>query len=168
MNIAKNAVVSLHYKLQEDNADGDLIEETAGGPPLVFLFGVGQMLPSFEENLEGKKAGDTFAFRLESQNAYGPYEPESVVPVPKNIFEVDGKLQEEILVVGNTIPLQDQSGRQLIGKVVEVQETEVVLDFNHPMAGTNLYFSGKIESLREATPSEIEHGHVHGPGGHEH
>lgn len=168
MVIDKHAVVSLHYKLQEDNEKGELIEETTGGQPLTFLFGVGQMLPSFEENLEGKKEGDTFAFRLESQEAYGPYEPESVVPVPKNIFVVEGKLQEEMLVVGNTIPLQDQTGRQLIGKVMEVKEEEVVLDFNHPMAGVNLYFSGKIESLREATESEIEHGHVHGPGGHEH
>ena len=168
MIIDKHAVVSLHYKLQEDNESGDLIEETTGGKPLVFLFGVGQMLPSFEENLEGKKAGDKFAFRLESQNAYGPYEPESVVPVPKTIFMVDGKLKEELLVVGNTIPLQDQAGRQLVGKVVEVHEEQVILDFNHPMAGVNLYFSGHIESLRAATESEIEHGHVHGPGGHEH
>lgn len=168
MVIDKHAVVSLHYKLQEDNSEGDLIEETAGGKPLTFLYGVGQMLPSFEENLEGKKEGDSFAFRLESQEAYGPYEPESVVPVPKDIFVVDGVLKEELLVVGNSIPLQDQAGRQLVGKVVEVQENQVVLDFNHPMAGVNLYFTGHIESLRKATDSEIEHGHVHGPGGHEH
>ncbi|MCB0652820.1 MAG: FKBP-type peptidyl-prolyl cis-trans isomerase [Saprospiraceae bacterium] len=167
MIIEKNVVVNLNYKLQENNAEGSVIEDT-GDSPLVFLFGVEQMLPSFEENLEGKKAGDSFAFGLESHDAYGAYEPEYVIPVPKDSFTVNGIIQEDLLVVGNTIPLQDQSGNQMMGTVVEVKEEEVVLDFNHPLAGVNLYFTVQIESIRQATEEELEHGHVHGVGGHPH
>ncbi len=168
MQIEKNRVVSLHYKLQKADAEGDLIEESYGGNPLTFLFGVGQMLPAFEENLQGKEAGEKFAFGLKSEDAYGDYNEQAVVPVDKQSFVIDGKLAEDMLKIGNSIPMRDQEGNQLIGRVAEVQDQVVIMDFNHPMAGVDLYFTGNVEQVREATDSELEHGHVHGKGGVEH
>ena len=169
MTIEKNTVVTLHYKLQEGDANGELVEETFGGQPLVFLYGVGQMIPEFEKQLSGKVSGDEFAFGIKSGDAYGEYNNEAIVTVPKASFGFETDAQaEEILQVGKVLPLRDQEGRQFTGTVKKVQGTDVTLDLNHPMAGVDLYFTGKIESLRAATASEIEHGHVHGPGGHHH
>ncbi len=168
MKIAKHTVVTLHYKLQESSASGDLIEETTGGEPLVFLQGVGQMIPEFERQLEGKAAGDNFAFGIKSSDAYGEYNDEAKIKIPIETFMVDGKLATELLQEGKTIPMRDQEGNMIYGTVLDVGEKEVGMDFNHPMAGMDLYFSGKIEEIRAATSTEIEHKHVHGPGGHQH
>lgn len=168
MKIEDKTVVTVHYKLQRDNENGDLIEQTHGTQPLVFLYGIGQMIPEFERQLAGKEKGASLAFPINHKEAYGKITPEAIVPIPKSSFMVEGKLAEEFLVVGKTIPMTDQSGRQLTGKVVEVKEEAVVVDFNHPMAGVDLYFSVDVEDVREATASELEHGHAHGPGGHEH
>jgi FKBP-type peptidyl-prolyl cis-trans isomerase SlyD len=168
MTIDQNTVVSLHYKLQEDNTEGELLEETHGGEPLTFLFGVGQMIPEFEANLEGKSAGDEFAFGILHTDAYGPYDDDAVAALPLSVFMFEGELDTEMLQPGRTIPLRDEEGRLLYGTVEEIREDEVVMDFNHPMAGIDLYFTGRIESVRAATQEEIEHNHVHGAGGHEH
>jgi FKBP-type peptidyl-prolyl cis-trans isomerase SlyD len=168
MIIDQNTVVTLHYKLQEDNADGELIEETQGNEPLAFLFGVGQMIPEFEANLEGKAAGDHFAFGIVHTDAYGPYDEDAVAALPLDVFMHEGELDMDMLQPGQMIPLRDEEGRMLYGTVEEVRENEVLMDFNHPMAGIDLYFTGQIESVRAATQEEIEHGHVHGAGGHQH
>ncbi len=168
MVIDQHTVVSLHYKLQEDDADGQLIEQTSEGEPLTFLFGVGQMIPQFEANLEGKSAGDHFAFGISHTEAYGPYEEEAVVALPIAIFMHEGQLDQELIKPGQMVPLRDEEGNLLYGTVEEVRDDSVIMDFNHPMAGIDLYFTGQIESVRAATPQEIEHGHVHGPGGHSH
>jgi FKBP-type peptidyl-prolyl cis-trans isomerase SlyD len=168
MVIEKNTVVTVHYKLQKDDANGELVEQTHGSEPMAFLYGVGQMIPEFERQLEGKQKGDSLAFPIAHMEAYGPVQEEAVVPIPKSTFVVDGKLADDILVVGNTIPMSDQSGNRLFGKVEEIRENDVIIDFNHPMAGIDLYFSIDVEEVRAATESELEHGHVHGPGGHQH
>jgi FKBP-type peptidyl-prolyl cis-trans isomerase SlyD len=168
MIIAKNTVVSLHYRLQEDDANGELVEETFGSDPLVFLYGVGQMIPEFERQLAGKSAGDNFAFGISSQDAYGEFNPEALVELPLDTFVVDGRLAEEMLVPGRMIPMSDGQGNRLNGIVQEVHNNGVIIDFNHPMAGQNLYFTGIVESVRRAEQMEIEHGHAHGPGGHHH
>lgn len=168
MVIDKNMVVSLHYRLTEGELLGELVEETFGGQPLVFLYGVGQMIPEFERQLAGKAVGDNFAFGIKSSEAYGEHDPDAVVLLPMETFAVDGQVDEEMLQLGNVIPMSDDQGNRLNGTVRQVSEEGVILDFNHPMAGIDLYFTGTIESLREATESELEHGHVHGPGGHHH
>lgn len=168
MNIEKHKVVSLHYRLQKDNSEGDLVEETFGREPLVFLFGAGQMIPDFEKNLEGKVEGDSTSFGIESKNAYGEVNPEAIVAMPKSTFVIDGKLAEDLLVVGKMIPMSDDKGNRMNGIVRDIRGEEVILDFNHPMAGQNLFFTVEVQSVREATESEIAHGHVHGPGGHQH
>lgn len=168
MVIEKNKVVSLHYRLTVNDLLGELVEETFGGQPLVFLYSAGQMIPEFERQLSGKAVGDNFAFGIKAEEAYGMPDPEAVVLLPMSTFEIDGELDKEMLQIGTVIPMSDDQGNRLNGVVREVNEEGVVIDFNHPMAGVNLYFTGTIDSLRPATEEEIDHGHVHGPGGHHH
>jgi|WetSurMetagenome_2_1015567.scaffolds.fasta_scaffold80900_2 FKBP-type peptidyl-prolyl cis-trans isomerase SlyD len=168
MQIAKNAVVSLSYTLKADNAEGNIIEVAKETDPLVFLYGAGGMLPRFEENLSNLKKGDPFEFRLESADAYGDIDPNAIIDLDIEIFKMDGKLDEEMLAIGNMIPMRDSEGHMLQGKVLSVAPQAVRMDFNHPMAGQNLHFTGSILDIREATAEELNHGHVHGHGGHQH
>jgi len=156
MEIAKDKMVSLVYKLTEATKEGKTIEEVEEANPLQFLYGAGQMLEHFENNLSGKKSGDGFEFGLTSENAYGEKRDELVVDIPKTVFEVDGKLDEEVCTVGNQVPMSDSQGRRLMGIVTEIKDEAVAMDFNHPMAGTDLFFIGKIMEVREATKEEID------------
>jgi FKBP-type peptidyl-prolyl cis-trans isomerase SlyD len=168
MVIETNKVVTVHYTLTEGTAEGQLVESTNGGEPLVFIYGAGMMIPEFERNLTGMKTGDTFAFGIAAVDAYGEYDDNALVEVSKSMFEDEGKIPDGLLEVGNMLPLQDQDGNRLNGMVAWVGDDKVKLDFNHPMAGVHLYFSGHVEALRDAEASELEHGHVHGVGGHHH
>jgi FKBP-type peptidyl-prolyl cis-trans isomerase SlyD len=168
MQITKNTVVSLSYILKRDDAKGEIIEETKAGDPLVFLYGNGQMLPKFEDHLSTLKAGDAFEFTLSSDDAYGEMDQDAIIDLDKSIFEVDGKIDNEMLAIGNVIPMRDDQGHMLQGIVVSVGDELVRMDFNHPMAGNVLHFAGKVIEVREATAEELSHGHAHGAGGHHH
>lgn len=168
MQITKNTVVSLTYVLKRDNANGEIIEETRVGDPLVFLYGNGQMLPKFEENLSTLKTGDAFEFTLTSADAYGEKDQDAIIDLDKGIFMIDGKTDDELLTIGNVIPMRDDQGNMLQGTVVSVSNDSVRMDFNHPMAGNTLHFTGKVVDVRIATDEELSHGHVHGAGGHHH
>jgi len=168
MQITKNTVVSLSYILKRDDANGEIIEETRAGDPLVFLYGNGQMLPKFEEYLNALKAGDAFEFTLASDDAYGEMDQDAIIDLDKSIFEVDGKIDDEMLAIGNVIPMRDDQGNMLQGIVVSVSKDMVRMDFNHPMAGNVLHFAGKVIEVREASAEELSHGHAHGAGGHHH
>lgn len=136
MNIAKESVVSLHYRLFEDDKNGELIEETYGSQPLTFIFGVGMMLPSFEEHLENKTAGDTFEFTLAPEDAYGEYEDGAVIDISiDNFKDENGNVDREQLVAGRPIDMVDGEGRNFHGVIVEQKIESVVIDFNHPMSG---------------------------------
>ncbi len=161
-------VVTLHYKLQLENAQGELVEETFGSEPLVFLYGAGKMIPEFEKNLSGKQPGEEFAFGIKAEDAYGVVNPDAIVELPLSSFMVDGEVATDLLVEGRTIPMSDNMGNRMLGVVKSVSNTGVVMDFNHPLAGKDLYFSGVIEAVRKATEEEVAHGHVHGPDGVEH
>lgn len=168
MKIDKNKVVSLLYELHVGNANGELVEKVDPAEPFVFIFGTGGLLPEFESNLLGKEAGDKFEFGIKSENAYGNIALEAIVDLPKSIFMVNGELATEMLQVGNMVPMRDQQGHPLHGKVLAVEIETVKMDFNHPMAGKDLFFTGEILEVRNATEEELCHGHVHGPGGHHH
>ena len=168
MVIEPKKVVLVHYTLTEGTAEGEQIESTTGGEPLGFIYGIGMMIPDFERNLAGLKTGDSFAFGIKAANAYGEYDESAIVEVPKSMFESDGKIPDGLLEVGNTLPLTDQQGNHFQGTVAWVGLEKVKLDFNHPMAGVDLYFTGLVEMVRDADPAELEHGHIHGPGGHHH
>ena len=168
MQITKNTVVSLSYILKRDDANGEIIEETKAGDPLSFLYGNGQMLPKFEEHLSTLSTGDDFEFTLSSQDAYGEMDQDAIIDLEKSIFMVDGKTDDEMLSIGNVIPMRDDQGHMLQGIVVSVTDDLVRMDFNHPMAGNTLHFKGNVIEVREASAEELSHGHAHGAGGHHH
>jgi FKBP-type peptidyl-prolyl cis-trans isomerase SlyD len=170
MKIAKDAVVSVTYNLKA-GATGSTVEEIESVDetnPLVFLFGSGMMIPGFETNLDGLTKGDSFNFSIQPADAYGSVDKEAVVKLPVEIFKVEGVIDFSILKIGNLIPMSDQSGNMLQGRVLAYDEKEVTMDFNHPLAGKDLHFTGTVVGVREATPEEISHGHVHGEGGVHH
>jgi len=167
MSDQTHKVITVDYKLFRDTAEGEMIETTEGKQPLVFLTGAGHMLPEFENNISPLNTGDSFSFGIKSENAYGTRTEEAVIDLTKDMFMEDGKLVEQV-AVGNMLPLQDQHGRVVPGRVLSINETTVTVDVNHPLADQDLHFTGSVVEVREATTEEIEHGHVHGPGGHEH
>jgi FKBP-type peptidyl-prolyl cis-trans isomerase SlyD len=168
MKIGKNKVVTMTYTLRQNDEQGEVIQKVDETRPFVQLFGAGTLLPSFEENLDGLEKGDTFGFQLSADQAYGNSSEEAILELEKKIFEIDGKVDTEMVAEGKMITMQDQHGNPLEGKVVAVKDESVIMDFNHPLAGEDLHFSGKILDVRDATAEEIDHGHTHGPGGHQH
>lgn len=166
MNIEENKVVSLTYELRVNEEESEVVEKVEENSPLTFLFGHGNLIPDFEANINGLKEGDSFEFKLDPEQAYGQVSEEAIVDLPKNIFEIDGKIDDNLLKVGNNIPMQDSSGNKLNGVVMEVADESVKMDFNHPLAGETLIFKGKVEEIRDASSEEIEKGHVEQGGGH--
>lgn len=168
MTIKEKMVVSLSYKLT-DHKTGEKIEETTPENPMVFLYGVGGILPQFEENIQGKQVGDSFAFHIESDVAYGPASEDQIAMIPIDVFRDEaGAFDESYFVPGALIPMSDNEGNHLRGRILELTPELIKMDFNHPLAGTDLHFEGNIVGIRPATQDEMDHGHVHGEGGHQH
>jgi FKBP-type peptidyl-prolyl cis-trans isomerase SlyD len=165
MNIEKNRVVSLTYTLTLSN--GEIADATTDEHPFVFIHGIGQTLEAFDRNLQGLKAGDPFSFTLTAEEGYGVSDPGAVVQVPATVFQ-GADVPEGILKVGNIIPMQDQMGNPLQGRIMDFNDEVVTMDFNHPLADQSLQFTGAIVEVRDASADELDHGHVHGPGGHHH
>jgi FKBP-type peptidyl-prolyl cis-trans isomerase SlyD len=155
MKIENNKLVSVIYELREKDNGGKVIETVEESRPLSFIFGTGRLLPSFESNLETLSKGDTFGFRLNAEEAYGERREEMMVNVPASVFEVDGKIDESICYVGNIVPMMDSQGNPLEGMVNEISDTHVRMDFNHPMAGVDLWFSGSVLDVREPSAEEL-------------
>ncbi len=158
MVVSQNKVVSLTYELR---VDGNVIESVDSTSPLTFIFGSGSLLPKFEDNLEGLKTGDPFSFDLVSEDAYGNYDESSIIQVPLNAFQIDGKIDNNLVKIGNKIPMQDSEGHRLTGIVKKIDSDTVTMDFNHPLAGNHLFFKGEIIEVREASEEEMQHGHAH-------
>lgn len=155
MKIENNRVVSLIYELRESNAEGRVIEQLEENHPMTFMYGTGRLLPHFELNLLSMKKGDQFNFVLESESAYGDRREDMIIDVPLSIFQNDGKIDENVCQVGNEVPMMDRDGHRINGVINEITDSYVKMDFNHPMAGTDLHFSGKIMDVRDATAEEI-------------
>ncbi len=137
----KKAKVTYVLTLAGDN---EVIDQAGSDRPATFSFGEGQLIEGFEQNLLGLKAGDTFDFVIPAKEAYGPRDSYAVFDIPKDTFAVDGKIDENILQVGNTFPMRDNNGNRHVGKLIQVNENSVTMDFNHPLAGKDLHFTGKI------------------------
>jgi FKBP-type peptidyl-prolyl cis-trans isomerase SlyD len=168
MTIENNTVVSVNYNLSLKET-GEQVEQTSKEQPFVFLFGAGGLLEDFETNLRGKKAGDTFDFFIDHKRGYGVRDDQHLVMIPIDAFiGEDGKLDEENVKVGVTLPMVDNDGNRLYGKVEEITAEYVKMDFNHPLAGKDLHFKGEVLDVRTASEEELAHGHVHGPHGHNH
>ena len=171
MQIQVNKVVSVSYSL-EVNEGGDspmvFVEKAGADNPLTFLFGAGSMIPGFERALEGLKTGDAFSMEIHPEDAYGHASEDDIVELPFSVFAAEVEKYPDMLTIGNIIPMNDGQGHQFEGKVKSVSVDTVTMDFNHPLAGKTLHFTGVVESMRDASEEEISHGHVHGPGGHHH
>ena len=157
MKISDEKMVSLSYDLTVTNEDGEkeLMERATKAHPLTFLFGMGMMLEAFEKNVEGLETGEKFSFTLTPEEAYGEYHDGNVVELPKKLFEVNGKFDEEHISEGQTLPMMDAQGNQMMGSVSEVKSDVVVMDFNHPLAGETLHFDGEVIDVHEPTEEEI-------------
>jgi len=170
MPIAKNNVVYISYQLAFPDEDGqpDVVEIVDEKEPLVFIHGLSGLPEAFEENLLGLNEGDTFDFSISAEDAYGNVDPNAIIELPKSIFQAEDQTADDILQIGNFIPMTDDQGNRMQGLVVSIEGETVIMDFNHPLAEKTLMFQGKILKIREATPEEIAHGHVHGEGGVHH
>ncbi len=160
MKIEKNSVVEIHYTLTDDQ--GETIDSSAGQQPLPYIHGIGALIPGLEKELEGKEAGDKLKVVIGAVEGYGEYNQEQVFEVSKSGFQGD-----EDLEVGMQVQLDTDSG-PAIAMVTEIEGDSVTLDLNHPLAGMELNFDVEVVSVRAASPEELSHGHVHGPGGHQH
>jgi len=170
MQIAPNTVVSVTYELYidaegENQDEMEIVEVVGEDEPMVFIHGLSGLPESFESQLIGKVAGDTFTFTVEQEEGYGDIDPDAIVNLSKDLFVVDGELMEDLLQVGQYVPFNNEDNQPMTGRIADIGEDYVVVDFNHPLAGRRMHFDGKVQEVRPATPDELDHGHVHGPGG---
>jgi FKBP-type peptidyl-prolyl cis-trans isomerase SlyD len=165
MQISPNTVVGITYTLTLEN--GEIADTATSERPFVFIHGVGQTLESFDANLHGLDSGASFNFSLSAEQGYGTSSPDMIVDIAKSIFE-GPDVPEDLLVIGNMIPMQDQEGNPMNGIILEINDDSVKMDFNHPLSDQKLNFTGTVISVRAATADELDHGHVHGEGGHHH
>jgi FKBP-type peptidyl-prolyl cis-trans isomerase SlyD len=170
MLVEKDKVIGISYKLKADNGETGMQpwENVPENTPFLFLVGSDSVFPKFEEALLGKSVGDDFSVFLDFDHAYGDYFDERKTIIPKSNFKQEGKKSQEMLRVGKVIPMQDDKGNQIKGEITKIDYLGVHMDFNPPLAGYDLFFEGKIISIRDAELEEISHEHVHGPGGHHH
>ena len=139
MKITANKFVAVTYDLNVgEGEERELMERATTETPLKFIFGTGAMLPAFEDALKGLEVGDKFNFSITPADAYGEYVEEHVLDLPKNIFEVDGKFDSEMIKEGNTVPMMDSNGNRMNGSVLET-----------------LHFSGEVIDVHEPTAEEI-------------
>lgn len=155
LEIGKYKMVTLTYNLHVDNADGEMVEQATTEKPLEFLYGAGMMLPKFESELDGLKEAADFNITLAKTDAYGELNNDAVVELPKSVFLVDGNFDAELIKLGNTVPMMSSNGQRMNGLVLEITDEIVKMDFNHPLAGEDLFFSGKVVGVREASDEEV-------------
>ncbi len=155
LEIGKYAMVTLTYDLRVDDENGEVVEQATETQPLEFLYGAGAMLPKFESQLAGLREGEPFTIKLSKNDAYGEVNEDAVVDLPKHVFLVSGKFDDELIKIGNTVPMMSSNGQRLNGLVLEVNDEVVTMDFNHPLAGEDLFFAGKVMAVREASDEEV-------------
>ena len=161
MTITQNKVVSIHYDVVDADSQ-ESIDSSSGREPMVYLHGARNIIPGLEQALEGKAEGDAFDITVPAADAYGEHSEDRVQKVPREAFAEIGEVHPGLKVTAQT----EMGPIELL--VTEVGDEEVTVDANHPLAGKNLKFSVRVETVRDASEEEISNGHVHGPGGHQH
>ena len=149
--------ITVAYSLYTDNSEGvhELVEQAPVEHPFQFITELGVALETFEAKLKDLNAGDEFDFTLSVDEAYGPYEQEHVIELPKSTFMLNGRFQNDVIFEGAVIPLVNADGNRFQGLVLEVKEEVVIIDLNHPLAGKELHFKGSVVTSREATDAEV-------------
>lgn len=176
MKIEAMKVVAISYEVE---VEGEVVDSATSEKPLDYIQGMRMIIPKLEAELEGKEEGEAFSCIIPPEEAYGDYDLSKVFDIPKSSFEVNGKLREDLLEAGKFIPMLNSAGEVCHGMVVEVKDDKVTMDFNAPMAGKTLHFTGKVISVRDATEKELTEGlhgeflpkegcHCHGGGCHGH
>lgn len=160
MSITQNSVVSIHYELKD--AEGNQLDSSKGQEPLVYLHGANNIIVGLEKELEGKNEGDELSVVVPAELAYGMPVEALVQQVPSSAF---GGIDQ--IEVGMRFQAETEQGPVPV-MVTAVEGDTITVDGNHPLAGKELHFDVKVEEVRDASAEEIEHGHAHGPGGHEH
>ena len=160
MQIAHNAVAAFHYTLTDDQ--NEVIDSSAGRDPLTYLHGSSQIVPGLEKQMEGRSVGDKFSVEVAPEEGYGVHHPELMQEVPREAFQGVEDIQ----------PGMQFQGRGPQGEinvtVSRIENDTVFIDGNHPLAGKTLHFAIEVTDVREASAEELQHGHVHGAGGHHH
>jgi len=161
MHVAQDKVVLIHYTLTNDA--GEVLDSSAGGQPLAYLHGQGNIVAGLEKALDGWAAGDRLNVRVAAADAYGVRDPGLVKRVPRRSFGSIGSIKP-----GMQFEAQLERGHRRVVTVTAVKGDMVTIDGNHPLAGQDLNFAVEVAEVRDATAEELAHGHVHGPGGHHH
>lgn len=161
MQVAEKKAVALEYELTIDG--GIVVDKSDKGEPLWYLHGVGNLIPGLEKELLGMSAGDEKTVVVPADEGYGTYQEERVHHVPKDQFPPDTSFE-----IGDRVVAQAPDGSALPARITAIEPKQVTLDFNHDLAGKELTFKVKVAEVREPSKEELDHGHVHGPGGHEH
>lgn len=160
MQISKDKVVSIDYTLTDSK--GEVLDSSSKGHPLQYIQGQGNLIPGLEKALEGKKTGDAVKAKIHHSEGYGARDESLLETIPKDSF---GDIPD--IKIGMELEAESEDGVRVI-TVVGIEDDNVVVDGNHPLAGVDLNFDVTIVGVREATKDEMAHGHVHGPGGHHH
>ena len=161
MQISEQKVVTMNYEVVDDQ--GQLIDRSEEDSPLAYIHGTGQLIPGLETALEGRGKGDKVAVEVPPEQGYGERDEEGVQTVARNQFDDSVEIE-----VGMQFEAQDDDEGHQIVEVTAVDGENITLDTNHPLAGKNLRFDVEILDVRDASAEELSHGHVHGPGGHDH
>lgn len=153
----KNKYIAVMYKLYMNDSEGkpELVEETAEGDPFVFVSALGMTLDAFESQIVPLAVGESFDFTLSPDDAYGDYDEAGKQALPRNVFEINGKLDSRFIFEGAVVPLNTADGARFNGTIVEIGKETVTVDLNHPLAGKSLNFVGKVIESREATNDEV-------------
>ena len=161
MLIGSEKVVLIHYTLTDES--GQVLDSSSGRDPLAYLHGKGNIIPGLEKALEGKQAGDKLNVAVQPAEGYGERDERLVQDVPREAFENVDEVNP-----GMQFQAQNEQGQARVVTVTKVADDLITIDANHPLAGANLNFDVEVTEVREPTAEELEHGHVHGPGGHNH
>ena len=160
MQIEDKRVVTLAYILKDN--DDNIIDQSDDGS-FCYLHGASNIIPGLESALAGKLSGDELSVSIPPEEAYGVREDEKIQNVSREMFPPEQEIEP-----GMQFHAQSPDGNTLVVTIAKVEEESVVVDGNHPLAGVHLNFDVRIMDVREATSEELDHGHVHGPGGHQH
>jgi FKBP-type peptidyl-prolyl cis-trans isomerase SlyD len=161
MALMTNKVVTFNYTLKDN--EGNLLDSTESGGPFTFITGNMQVLPGLEEALGSMIIGSKKNIKLAAADAYGEYDENAIQKVNRSLFPEEAELE-----TGMTYFAHSPEGQHLQFVITKIENEDITVNFNHPLAGKDLEFDVHLLDVRDATPEEISHGHVHGPGGHHH
>ena len=161
MALGQNKVVTMNYTLKDDQ--GNIIQTTNNSRPFQFLSGNQQILPKLESEIDAMIIGSKKNVKIAAAEAYGEYSEQAIQQVKKESFPADVDLKVGMEFVANS-----PEGHQMPFVIKNIKNEEITVDFNHPLAGMDLEFDVELIDIRNATPEEMQHGHVHSPDGHHH